>query len=199
MKYIVDIINNYSDNDLTILEKKINPEKIQNISKIKNPNYKKRKIISENLLMNGLKDFYNIDYNSLTFTTNKYKKPYIKNKNIYFNISHSYDYCVCTLSTKEIGIDIEKIRNTHINTLNKFTTKNERKYILEIPEKQNERLFEIFTLKEAYFKMKGKDLSNIKNIEFKIDKENITCNDRNVELKLIKIIPNYIIAICESK
>ena len=47
---------------------------------------------------------------------------------IYYNISYSYDYVICIISNKEIGIDIEKIRKTNINTKKIFATKIEQNY-----------------------------------------------------------------------
>ena len=47
--------------------------------------------------------------------------------------------------------------------------------------------------------MKGTDLYDIKNIEFKINKNEIICSDNKVKARIIRKIPNYIIAICEEK
>jgi len=44
--------------------------------------------------------------------------------------------------------------------------------------------------------MKGTNLNNIKNIEFTIKNNKIKCSDKTVNLKLIKYIENYVIAIC---
>ncbi|WP_183139983.1 4'-phosphopantetheinyl transferase family protein [Streptococcus salivarius] len=41
----------------------------------------------------------------------RYGKPYLKNKGIYYNISHSGIYIVIALSLKEIGIDIQLVKN----------------------------------------------------------------------------------------
>ena len=47
--------------------------------------------------------------------------------------------------------------------------------------------------------MKGENLDNIKNIEFKIENDIVACSDKNVIAKIIRNIDNYIIAICEKK
>lgn len=152
----------------------------------------KRHNIGRQLLKILLKKHYNIDYNNIEIITNNYGKPYIKNMNIYFSISYSYKYVICIISNKEIGIDIEKIRKTNINTKKIFGTKLEQDYI-----DNYEKLFKIFTLKEAYFKMLGTDLRKIKDIEFKMN-NNIICSDDSVNISQIKY-NNYIISICKKK
>ena len=159
-----------------------------------NTNDKKTKYNkSRSLLKILLKNYYNINYKDIEIITNQYGKPYIKDMKIYYNISYSYDYVICIISNKEIGIDIEKIRKTNINTKKIFATKIEQNYIGNY-----EKLFKIFTLKEAYFKMLGTDLKKMKNIEFNILNKNIICSDNNIITKQIKF-HNYIISICEKK
>ena len=58
----------------------------------------------------------------------------------------------------------------------------------ETTEKYFERLFEIYTLKEAYFKMKGENLNNIKNVEFIINNNEIICSDHQVKVNIKKFI-----------
>lgn len=196
MKLIYDNINNYSQEDYNYFLTIIRTEKYNKILKIINNQDKKRSILGEILLINLLKEL-KIDYNTLNIHINKNGKPYIKNKKIYFNISHSNDYVICAISNNEIGIDIEKIRNVNHNIINQFATTSE---IIYIKEKQNyffKRIFEIFTLKEAYFKCIGTNLNNIKKVEFIISKNLIKCSDNKFSCQLIYDIDNYIIAICE--
>lgn len=190
--------NNYNYVYLKYFYKFIYQEKKYKIKKYKKKMRKIQAITGEILLKNLLKKHYKIDYKDLTFYLNKYNKPYIKNKNIYFNISHSYNYVAVAISNKEIGTDIEKIRPTNINTINYFATDNEIKYILEDKTKITRRLFTIYTLKEAYFKMKGTNLDNIKDIEFNFKDNKIICSDSNIKIKLINN-KKYIMAIIEKK
>ena len=146
-------------------------------------------------VLNSLKEKYNLNLHKLNFTYNKFGKPFINN--VYFNISHSYDYVCVVASNKEIGIDIEKIRKVNINICNFFSTENEKNYIIN-SKNQYKNLFKIFCLKEAYFKMLGSDLSKIKNIEFCIN-NNIQNPKDNLNIILKYSILNYIIAIIERK
>ena len=197
MEYIIKSIKDYNKNDINNFYNTIPKFKKNKIDKYKYYKTKASSIIGE-IILKELLIKYGINYNDLKYYINKYGKPYIKNRNIYFNISHSFNYIITTCSTNEIGIDIEKIRKTPLNTINHFATENEKKYILSSKKNIEERIFKIYTLKEAYFKMLGSNLNNILNIEFLIKDENITCSDKSVKVGFINDIKGYIIAYCEK-
>lgn len=197
MKYVYDNINNYSLEEYKLFLKKIKKEKQNKILKILKDDDKKRCILGEILLINLLNKL-NIDYNSITIMKNKYGKPFIEDSNIFFNISHSKDFVVCAISKNEIGIDIEKIRDTKDSIINQFATKKEKQYINELKKQYNKRAFEIFSLKESYFKCIGTNLNHIKEIEFELNNNIITSNKNNFIFTISKEIDNYIIAICEK-
>lgn len=199
MKYKIRNFNYYDKEYLNEFYNKIYPLKKYKISKYIKENLKYSSIIGEILLNELLKKHYKIEYKDLAFEVNDYGKPYIKNKSVFYNISHSFDYIITVISDCEIGVDIEKIRITPIKNINQFATNKEKEYILFNNNDIEKRLFEIYTLKEAYFKMKGSNLNHIKEVEFEvIDYNNIICSDKNVSLKLINELEGYIIAICEK-
>lgn len=198
MELIYDNINNYTDDDYKNFIKLIHKEKANKISKLINNDDKKRSILGEILLIKLLKN-KNINYSSIKIIKNKYGKPYIHNINIYFNISHSNNLVICGISDKEIGIDIEKIKNVKPNIINQFTTENEKKYIEEKKELFNKRSLEIYTLKEAYFKCIGTNLNKIKQIDFIIKDKKIICSQKKFNFNLIYKLNNYIIATCTKK
>ena len=196
MDILYSNINDFSNDEIDSFYQKIYKDKKERIDKYKNDITKKRSIIGE-ILLSRLLEKNNFNYEELSFYTNKDGKPYIKDNPIYFNISHSNDFVVVVISNKEIGIDIEKIRDTNINIINQFCTDKEKEYILN-SSNIYKSLFNIYTLKEAYIKMKGTNLSQINNIEFIINKD-IICNDKDVSIIQIKDIDNYIISIIENK
>jgi len=194
MYFIYDNINNYTNNDYTKMYNILNATDQNKISKLINKQDKKLAILSKYLLKNILSQKYNLDYNNIYY--NNFNKPLIND--IYFNISHSNDYIAIVFSKNKIGIDIEKIRKVDLNIINYFCTQKEKNYILNSKNKYK-RLFEIFCLKEAYLKMIGIDLFNIKKINFKINSKNIiTSSDNNINIKINYDIPNYIITIIEQ-
>ena len=197
MKYIIKSVNDYKENELYEFYKIIHKEKRKKIDKYKNIDDKKRSIIGE-MILKELLSKEDVDYNETEFTYNEYGKPFMNN-NIYFNISHSDQYIIVAISNKEIGIDIERIKKTQINVIDQFASDKEKEYILKSPNNIEERLFQIYTLKESYLKMKGTNLNDISNVEFIINNDNITCSDNNVNIGLIKDISDYIISYCEKR
>ena len=187
MFFIYDNINNYTDNDYQDMLNSLNVDDKKKITEIIRISDKKLSILSRFLLKSILSQKYHLDYNNIFF--NEYNKPLIEG--IFFNISHSYEYVVLAFSNNEIGIDIEKIRKVDLNIINGFCTDNEKDYILNSKDKYKS-LFEIYTLKESYFKMLGTDLSNIKNVDL------INNVKSNLNIKLIYDIPEYIISMTEK-
>ena len=197
MEYIIRNINDFNTEDINNFYDKIPKLKKDKISKFKNYESKVRSIIGE-MNLKELLAKKNIYYNSLDYYINKYGKQYLKNDKIFFNISHSFDYVITAISNNEIGIDIEKVRQTPIKIINQFATEKEKEYILSSNKNIEERIFKIYTLKEAYFKMLGTNLNNILEVEFIIENDKIYCNDKNVKVGFINDIKGYIIAYCEK-
>ena len=171
--------------------------KREQIKKIVNKKRLKQAIMGEFMLKNLLQK-ENISYQNTDFEINKFGKPYIKDSSIFFNISHSYDYIIVVTSHKEIGVDIEKIRKTKENVWHQFATNKERDYIFSKEEEIEKRIFQIYCLKEAYFKMKGNNLSKAKNVEFILTAEKVICSDKNVHAYFIKDLKDYVVAVCEK-
>ena len=81
-----------------------------------------------------------------------------------FNISHSGDWVVAAFDNKEIGIDVEKIRQIKYNIAERFFSKEE---FWELDKKtgraKREFFFDLWTLKESYLKLIGKGLTKSLN------------------------------------
>lgn len=198
MRYIIKNIKDYNFYELSSFYKIIPKYKADKIKCLVKENSRISSIIGE-ILLKDLLDYHNLCYNDLVYYTNFYGKPYIKNCKFFYNISHSFDYVITIISKKEIGVDIEKIRKTSLNSINYFATKSEKMYILSSDCDVYERIFKIYTLKEAYFKMIGSNLDNILSVEFVIDGNDVFCSDNTVNAGFISDINEYIIAYCERK
>ena len=96
------------------------------------------------------------DYSLALIQENKYGKPYFKDSDFGFNISHSGEYIVCVISTDEkqnLGIDIEENKPIVLEDFNNVFTKDEQK---EISEQGNFQTF--WTRKEAVAKADGRGI-----------------------------------------
>ena len=193
-KYKVKRIDDYNIKELEDVYKKIQYDKKQRIDNYRLEEDIKRSLVGEKIIIDLLKES-GFDYYELDFYTNKNGKTYINNRNdLFFNQSHSGKYVAGVISNKEIGIDIEEIKEVNINSIKKFASINELGYITSSNNDINKRYFEIFCLKEAYVKANGKCLKNINEVSFNIVNNTITCSDSNV-VCFLKKDKNYILAI----
>lgn len=113
-----------------------------------------------------------------------------------FNLSHSGDIAVCAVADKPVGIDIEVVRDIRPAVAKRFASSAELEYIGE----DMRRLFEIWTLKEAYFKCVGTGIgSDIKSVTFTVDGDDIRCFEPGFTCKFISIADGYICSVCEKE
>lgn len=103
-----------------------------------------------------LKEHYNISISRESIIYNDKGKPYLRNSNIYFNISHSKDLVAIIIDNKECGIDIEYIDYDRKidKLLLKVLSPEEQKECNKSIDKY-EYFYRIWTIKEAYSKYIG--------------------------------------------
>ncbi len=101
------------------------------------------------------------------FTKNDYGKPSIGNSSIpislHFNISHTDKLVVLAVAVdQEVGVDVEYLirPGKTVELADRFFSPSEAQQLLALPlERQNDRFFDLWTLKEAYIKACGMGLS----------------------------------------
>lgn len=171
------------------------PEKQKEILQIKIDSKRKTKIAADRLCKTAVSEFCNISPDKIIIKKNEFGKPFADRLPVHFNISHSGDFVVCAVSEKEIGIDIEKIRPIRPDVAKKFATEEELGYI----GTNLERFFDIWTLKEAYFKCIGTGLgTDIKKISFRQKNGLYFCSDNCVTLTRLDAPNGYIGFVCEK-
>lgn len=131
------------------------------VEKFIQQNDKNRSILAEVLLKYILSKHYDVLWNEIKFEYNEFGKPFLVGReDIWFNISHSGDWIICGVSNAPIGVDVEHISNDILDIAKRFFTIEEYRYIQgQVPDKQNEAFFKIWTLKESYIKCVGKGLT----------------------------------------
>ena len=119
--------------------------------------YIKKNTNSNDLLNDVLKE-HNINSK---IVYNEHGKPYLENNELFFNISHSGIYTILGISDKEIGVDIEKIKEVKDNLINKICSEKEKRLI-----KTPEDFTLIWVKKESYVKYLGIGLSyGLENVD----------------------------------
>ena len=89
---------------------------------------------------------------------NEYGKPYFDN-GPFFNISHSGKYVLMAVSTSEIGVDIEEMKNKDMSALVRIFNEAEAKMI-----KEHSDFYYLWCAKESLIKCMGLSVSKVREI-----------------------------------
>ena len=89
---------------------------------------------------------------------NENGKPYFAN-GPYFNISHSGKYVLMAVSTAEIGVDIEEIKNKDMSSLVRIFNEAEAKMI-----KEHSGFYYLWCAKESLIKCMGLSVGKVREI-----------------------------------
>ena len=176
----------------------ISEYRLKKAKNYKNEDDRKLSILSSLLLDKALKK-HDLSERNMKYTFNAYGKPYFANaEDLHFSISHSGEYAMVVLSDKEIGCDIQQIKDINLSIADRFFTAEERKYV-----KCTENFFRIWTLKESFIKAIGKGLAlPLNSFSIKVldaDKSYCEYNRELYEFKEFDKMTGYCIAVCEVK
>lgn len=195
MKIFSCNINNIPDCDLYDWYNRMSIERKESVKKMLVPHKQKLRIAADHICREAISEFCRISPDDITFSANEHGKPYAVDLDVNFSISHSGDYVICAVSEKEIGADIEKIREVKSDVSKRFASESETEYI----SSRKNGLFEIWTLKEAYFKCIGTGINkNIKNVSFDIKENDILCSEEGYKFSFHNIADGYICSVCEE-
>jgi 4'-phosphopantetheinyl transferase len=188
---VVYILNaNNLSTDLSLYDN-IDKNRLEKIKKSSNVLFKKEQLGANLLLNDILENYFFMDITKVEYIYNEYGKPYIKDSNLYFSLSHSNGVIALAVSKEEIGIDIELIKDVKDNLALKVM--NEAEYNIYKGLSKNDKInyfYEVWNSKEAYVKKLGTTLTlNPSNINI----------DTDVILKNINISNSqYMIALTDA-
>ena len=143
------------------------------IDRMKHTETKHRTLLGRMLARKAAGQICGVDPDDISIAVDVRGKPYAAGMACCFSISHSGEWVVCGFGTSEIGVDIERIRPIKTDLLKRVCTDEECEYVLgeHIVECDMisdadvlTRFFEIWTLKEAYFKAIGSGITDFKSI-----------------------------------
>lgn len=98
----------------------------------------------------------------LTYRYGAKGKPYFENIPLFFNLSHSGEYVLCAVSSREVGADIQKIQSADVMKLAKRFFSEPECLVLERCESAREQqglFFGLWSRKEAYGKLTGEGIA----------------------------------------
>ncbi len=131
-------------------------------------------LLAKKFLIEKLKN-HGYDFDFTIVKDDKGKPFFEKNKKCFFNISHTKGYVAICFDNTPIGIDIEQVRKNKMPIAERFFHPKEVEYLKQINDfcLKDKRFSNIdlaftqlWTIKEAYVKMKGKGIANnFKNID----------------------------------
>lgn len=149
---------------------------------------KKLRLYAELLMRVVIHQDLNVENDDIEFETNSYGKPYLINNQDYpFNLSHTNNMVAVAISNNPVGVDIEKIKEIEMGIAKRFFTEHELNYI----EKFQDKIYEIWTKKEAYLKYIGKDLS------VSLNSFDVTCGSLSEHFYTV-VYDKYIINMCSA-
>ena len=136
------------------------------------PDDRLRSIAGDHLARTGLAELRGVDPASIRFARTERGKPYAIDLDAHFSISHSGHLVVCAVSERPVGIDVELIRPVKEDLAGKVCTDAELMWLRSAPgggrTLEGEcltRFFRIWTAKEAWFKMTGTGITDLRSCD----------------------------------
>ena len=150
-----------SDDEFNSLLTLVSPDRAAKVQRLKVKQKQLQSLFAKLLLRAVLCDRLNVQNSELEFFVTENGKPYLKDHKVYFSISHTASLVAVALSNSEVGVDIEAVRPLKHNGYTKFLTADEQIYIGADSTWSEQRFFEVWTKKEAYFKRFGEGIGEM--------------------------------------
>ncbi len=138
----------------------------------------------------------NLGFKDFSITRDEKGAPQTNIKGLYVSASHTKGCCIGGASLRPIGIDGEKIASARDRVAQKIFSESEYKWMNEQEDKAY-AFTVLWTLKEAYGKMRGLGLMVYDEIEFYPKKSSIEASEENLTIKS-EIQKNYAITFVEK-
>ena len=122
--YVLDSASKIEDSAIQWGWSQMPAERVARVKKMTTSKGRMMHVAAFLLLSYGLKE-HQIDRKGIVLAY-KNGKPYLTNRAIYFNISHSHDAVACGISKDECGVDIEKVRPVSDKLLKRVCSQEER-------------------------------------------------------------------------
>ena len=157
--YRIYDINNLTDSLYDHYFSMMSNSRKEKVESLKDKDSRKRTVAGEMLAKQMLSQESGKREEDIVIEVGENGKPF--SNIMHFSISHTENLVVCAVAENKIGIDIEKIKPYDDRLCRRITNDKEYEYI----NKDAEKFFEIWTLKEAIIKRDGKGIASIKSTD----------------------------------
>lgn len=133
----------------------------QKIALLKHQKDKNRSLGAALALHRGLME-YGLEERMMEYDNGALGKPFLRYyPELFFSLSHSGDYAICSIGREMIGNDIETVKSGRLKVAERFFAQEEKEWILqaETEQEMEERMFRLWTMKESFLKVTGLGMS----------------------------------------
>ena len=173
MKWLYATISDFTTEELELLRASLSPSRAKRIRRLRRPEDQPRSLAGEALARKLLREQFGVL--CPTLHCDELGCPRLPDTGLFVSIAHCGQHIVCAAAQMPVGIDIERIRPIDLSMAKHVCTEEEAAYLFgHRPDPDDYRLchdpetlqrfYEIWTGKEAYFKMQGTGIRNLRSI-----------------------------------
>lgn len=122
----------------------------------------KNRSLGAGLLLDHALAVYGLQERSVEYEIGEWGKPALKyHPEIFFSLSHSGDYAICTIGDAPVGNDIEYVKDGRLKVADRFFAEEELAWLYEVETtgERTQRMFRLWTMKESFLKVTGRGMS----------------------------------------
>lgn len=153
----------------------LSPYRQQKLAVLKHAKDKNRSL-GAGLVLDHALAAYGLKEREMEYEFGEWGKPSFKyHPDIYFALSHSGDYAICSIGDRPVGNDIERIKGGRLKVADRFFAQEELEWMYAVQDEEEitKRMFRIWTMKESFLKVTGRGMSlSLKDFAVCMDEEN---------------------------
>ncbi len=136
--------------------------------------------------------------------TGAHGKPYLKQTDFHFSLSHSGHYTICAFSSAPIGADLQQIKETLPQRTTRILSDSEKEYLDQLPETERSQLFyRLWARKESLIKWDGRGLQlpmeQLSFVQDGILMDTMTFEGKQLYFREYQdLLPQYAICLCDE-
>ena len=159
-------------------EEILSRQRREKIGKLKREDARELSLCAELLLIYGLRTQQADIPLPLDLETDEHGKPCLRDRSWHFNLSHTRDFAICSVSDQPVGVDIESFKVRDILYPDKILHPEEAKLLAYIsnPNEKKKYFFECWVSKESYLKNLGIGLI-VRPSDFKVSEDELMIRD----------------------